>query len=209
MTTNHVSGGHPVTYQTATANNLLNDNASVMTLASSSKRRRRNSLDTNASVKALAPSSVFGGSRESLPLSVLSATVNDQASTSGQHQQGRSVSIGLAGAERASVYSSSGITPAAERGSYYASKTPANAGDGVSVRSGFLGHARNDSLTRSIGGLTAGADSPLASPRDFSGHQLGAGSQSRRHSAGPAELNEEGEEEVDTDKESLQKTRLD
>ncbi|OAA57647.1 hypothetical protein SPI_07306 [Niveomyces insectorum RCEF 264] len=69
------SGGHPTTYSTATANNLLTDNASILTLASSSKRRRRRSLDTDASVRALAPSSLFGGSRESLPLSVLSATI--------------------------------------------------------------------------------------------------------------------------------------
>ncbi|CAK7272751.1 hypothetical protein SEPCBS119000_005290 [Sporothrix epigloea] len=65
--------GHPATYATATANNLLTDNASILTLASSSKRRRRRSFDTDASVRALAPSSLFGGSRESLPLSVLSA----------------------------------------------------------------------------------------------------------------------------------------
>ncbi|EPE07728.1 hypothetical protein F503_00450 [Ophiostoma piceae UAMH 11346] len=65
--------GHPTTYSAATANNLLTDNASILTLASSSKRRRRRSLDTDASVRALAPSSLFGGSRESLPLSVLSA----------------------------------------------------------------------------------------------------------------------------------------
>lgn len=201
MTSTHVGSGHPSTYQTATANNLLTDNASVMTLASSSKRRRRNSLDTNASIKALAPSSVFGGSRESLPLSVLSATINDQSSTTGQHQ-GRQVSIGLANAERASVYSSSGINPAAERNSYYANKT-ANTGDGVSVRSGFLGHARNDSLTRSIGGL-AGVDSPLVSPREFPPQQ---GTLSRRHS-GPSEVLEGREEHDGVDKESIKKTRL-
>ncbi|KAL9079138.1 MAG: hypothetical protein Q9157_001937, partial [Trypethelium eluteriae] len=79
--------GHPTTYTTATANNLLTDNASILTLASSSKRRRRHSLDTDASVRALAPSSVWGGSRESLPLSVLSANV-DAGSTAGQQQGG-------------------------------------------------------------------------------------------------------------------------
>lgn len=63
------------TYFTATANNTLSDDASVLTLASSSRNpRRRNSLDTNASVLALPPSSAFGGSRESLPLSVLSGS---------------------------------------------------------------------------------------------------------------------------------------
>lgn len=66
---------HAQTYFTATANNALTDDASVLTLASSSRnQRRRNSLDTNASVLALPPSSAFGGSRESLPLSVLSGS---------------------------------------------------------------------------------------------------------------------------------------
>ena len=160
---NHTSGGHPATYSTATANNLLTDNASVMTLASSSKRRRRNSLDTNASVRALAPSSLYGGSKESLPLSVLSANVNDQPSTTTGHRQ---VSVGLPNTERASVYSSSGIAPAlpSERNSYYASKQ-ANPGDGGSVRSGRIGHGRNDSITKSIGGIAA-AESPLHSPKE-------------------------------------------
>lgn len=52
----------------------LNDNASIITLASSSKFRRR-SLDTNASMKALAPSSIYdfnNGSHESLPRSHMS-----------------------------------------------------------------------------------------------------------------------------------------
>ncbi len=162
----HSSGGHPATYNTATANDRLTDNASIMTLASSSKRRRRNSLDTNASVRALAPSSIFGGSRESLPLSVLSSSHNDQASISGHHQ-GRQVSVGLPNTERASVYSSSGIAPAlpSERNSYYAGKPSNAAGDGGSVRSGLIGHGRNDSITRSIGGL-ANADSSLPSPRE-------------------------------------------
>ncbi|KAF2857516.1 hypothetical protein K470DRAFT_260735 [Piedraia hortae CBS 480.64] len=62
------------TYSAATANNLLTDNASILTLASSSKQRSRRSMDTDASVRAIPPSSVWGGSRESLPLSVLSGT---------------------------------------------------------------------------------------------------------------------------------------
>lgn len=184
------AGGHPATYNTATANNVLTDNASIMTLASSSKRRRRNSVDTNASVRALAPSSLFGGSRESLPLSVLSSNVNDQSSISGPHQN-RQVSVGLANAERASVYSSSGIAPAlpSERNSYYAGKQN-NPGDGGSVRSGLVSHGRNDSITRSIGGL-ASVDSPLASPRE-------APSQGRisRRSSGWGEVNEE---DIDAD----------
>lgn len=66
---------HPVSYNTATAHGVWSDNASIITLASSSKHRRR-SFDTDASVRALAPSSVFGGSRESLPLSVLSGNLD-------------------------------------------------------------------------------------------------------------------------------------
>lgn len=84
---------HPVSYNAATAHGVWTDNASIITLASSSKRRRR-SFDTDASVRALAPSSVFGGSRESLPLSMLS----------GNHDSimgGRSVA-----GERASIHGS-------------------------------------------------------------------------------------------------------
>ena len=115
--------GHPSTYSQATANNLLTDDASILTLASSSKRRRRRSMDTDASVRALAPSSVWGGSRESLPLSVLSG--NMEHSTSGLHAQPQSrPSIGgVASAERASIYSNSGVAApalASDRNSYYA-----------------------------------------------------------------------------------------
>ncbi|KAF2793581.1 hypothetical protein K505DRAFT_325396 [Melanomma pulvis-pyrius CBS 109.77] len=161
---------HPNSYQAATANNILTDNASILTLASSSKRRRRNSLDTNASVRALAPSSVWGGSRESLPLSVLSG--NPDAIYSPQSRTGMGA---FANAERASIYSSSGVTAPAlsgERSSYYANKQNA---DGMSVRSGLLGHGRTDSITGSIGATTT---SPLASPRD----PLGPGRVSRRSS---------------------------
>lgn len=157
---------HPHTYQAATAGNILSDNASIMTLASSSKRRRRNSLDTNASVRALAPSSVWGGSRESLPLSVLSGNVDTASTTpataSGIYQsQNRPGVGGVASAERASVYSSSGVTAPAlpsERNSYYAAKHGADTG---SVRSGLLGHGRTDSLS---GAANNAPGSPLASP---------------------------------------------
>ncbi|KAI4157787.1 MAG: hypothetical protein LQ342_008009 [Letrouitia transgressa] len=183
--TGHVggAGGSPATYTTATANNLLTDNASIMTLASSSKRRRRNSLDTNASVRALAPSSLFGGSRESLPLSVLSANVGE--SSTATPYQARHPSVAHAGAERASVYSSSGNAPAltSERNSYYAAKQT-HAGDAGSMRSGLAGHARNDSITGSIGGITS-APSPLASPREIPPGKL-----SRRNS-GWGEVNQE------------------
>lgn len=155
-----------MTYSTATANNVLTDNASILTLASSSKRRRRNSLDTNASVRALAPSSIFGGSRESLPLSVLSGNVNEPSNSSAFNAQGvlsRPSLVGLASAERVSVYSSSGANPvsggAGERGSYHTAKQSAAAGDGASIRSAAPSHSRNDSTAASISG---GVGSPLA-----------------------------------------------
>ena len=195
----HTSGGHPATYNTATANNLLTDNASVMTLASSSKRRRRNSLDTNASVRAMAPSSLYGGSKESLPLSVMSANVNDQSSTT-SHHQGRQVSVNLANIERASVYSSSGIAPAlpSERNSYYAAKQ-SNQADGASVRSGAIGHGRNDSITKSISGL-ASAESPINSPRETTTHEK----LSRRNS-GLTEVTADDLHTDDEDRSSLKK----
>ncbi|KAF2117790.1 hypothetical protein BDV96DRAFT_685455 [Lophiotrema nucula] len=149
---------HPHSYHAATANNILTDNASILTLASSSKRRRRNSLDTNASVRALAPSSVWGGSRESLPLSVLSGNADAIYSPQGRPGPGA-----FANAERASVYSSSGVAAPAlssERNSYYANKQNT---DGISVRSGLLGHGRTDSITGSIGPTPT---SPLGSPRE-------------------------------------------
>ncbi|KAK5063195.1 hypothetical protein LTR84_005272 [Exophiala bonariae] len=146
--------GQPTTYQSATANNVLTDDASILTLASSSKRRRRNSVDTNASMKALAPASMFGGSRESLPLSVLSGTIispggdNVSLREPGTSTYPRS----MLNAERASLISTSGITAPAltsERNSYIGSKY----GDAASIRSGLLGaHGRTDSISGSIGG---------------------------------------------------------
>ena len=193
-------GSQPSTYSTATANNLLTDNASILTLASSSKaRRRRNSLDTNASVRALAPSSIFGGSRESLPLSVLSGPVGDSNAGSGLGaMHNRPSVVGMPTAERASVYSSSGVAPAlsSERNSYYANKQGNNMGDGGSVRSGRISHGRNDSITGSIGG----AASPLASPREAmaptSSVAAGPGRTSHRNSGWEAEVDEAlGEDE--------------
>jgi hypothetical protein len=181
----HGSGGHPATYSTATANNLLTDNASILTLASSSKRRRRRSMDTDASVRALAPSSLFGGSRESLPLSVLSANVDSSSITT--HPPPRPNVAGLN--ERASIYSATGVAPAlpSERNSYYAGKQ-SMANDGGSIRSGLLGHGRNDSISGSIGGIPP--SSPLASPRDTGG----PGNLSRTNSAWG-----ENEEKAETD----------
>jgi hypothetical protein len=170
----HVHQLHPNTYSAATANNILTDNASILTLASSSKRRRRHSLDTDASVRALAPSSVFGGSRESLPLSVLSGNI-------GHEIPSRPSFGGLVNAERASVYSNSGVTApvlSSERNSYYADKTKSvSSAAGVpgvvglrdmvgaengSVRSGRFGHGKTDSIS----GVSI--SSPLASPREAS-----------------------------------------
>ncbi|KAI2624574.1 hypothetical protein GGS26DRAFT_203757 [Hypomontagnella submonticulosa] len=160
--TPHTGPGHPTTYNTATANNLLTDNASILTLASSSKRRRRRSMDTDASVRALAPSSLWGGSRESLPLSVLSANI-DGTGPPALHQSSTS-RIAEQQQQRNSIYSTTG-----ERLSLYAvtggGKQQAQ-GDGASIRSGLFGHGRADSITGSVAG--AGVGSPLASPREVS-----------------------------------------
>lgn len=176
----HVSAtANPTTYATATANNLLTDNASILTLASSSKRRRRRSFDTDASVRAMAPSSLWGGSRESLPLSVLSATMDGTAggpTTPGLHRGASGGLAGMGGTERTSIYSATGILGAAaaasERNSFYAKGgfgSGGVGGDAASVRSGLLGHGRADSVSGSIGGLGVPAGtSPLASPREVS-----------------------------------------
>jgi len=157
---------HPTTYTMATANNLLTDNASILTLASSSKRRRRRSFDTDASVRALAPSSLWGGSRESLPLSVLSANIeaSTMPPTPGLHQSGSRVTASAA--ERTSIYSAVGIGPAlqSERNSIYARQSIV--GDGASVRSGLISHGRAESISGSGSGSAGVASPPLASPRE-------------------------------------------
>ncbi|KAK9483588.1 hypothetical protein V1527DRAFT_491677 [Lipomyces starkeyi] len=81
---NHVTTSTANSINTSSSNYYYGDNASVITLASSSKRRRK-SIDTNASTRALAPDSLFGGSRESLPLTV--------ATGGGMSSAGRSVSV--------------------------------------------------------------------------------------------------------------------
>lgn len=176
---------HPNTYHAATANGMLSDDASIMTLASSSKRRRRNSLDTNASIRALAPQSMFGGSRESLPLSVLSGSAHhstnprdagDNASLRDNVSAHYPRSLSAMNVERASLISASGVTApalASERNSYIGSKA---AGDGASVRSGLMGsgdkdrdrglyHSRNDS----IGGLSLARERFRDTPKDSNG----------------------------------------
>ncbi len=190
--TPQAANGNPTTYMAATANNLLTDNASILTLASSSKRHRRHSLDTDASVRALAPSSLWGGSRESLPLSILSSNVGDlnYPPTPGIH--GRPSVGGITNAERASVYSASGIAPAlsSERNSFYAGK-PSQTAEAGSIKSGLPGHGRTDSISGSIGG----ASIPLASPREasFGGLVMSPGRGSRR-SSGWVEVSEEADE---------------
>ena len=174
-----VSSGHP-TYNSATANGLLTDDASILTLASSSKRQRRRSIDTDASVRALAPSSVWGGSRESLPLSVLSANTDTQPA-SNQMPPGP--------VRGTSVYSGHGVAAPAlvsDRNSYYATSVKQSIRDKdtrsidgrsthregddqksvhgkayeSSIKSGALGHYRNDSNAGSSIGpaLSAGPD---------------------------------------------------
>ncbi|KAK3990444.1 hypothetical protein QBC44DRAFT_325157 [Cladorrhinum sp. PSN332] len=183
LTPSNSTTGHPTTYYTATANNLLTDNASILTLASSSKRGRRRSFDTDASVRALAPSSLWGGSRESLPLSVLSANMDGAApgpATPSLHRTAVSGATGsnvpVTNVERASIYSATGILTASERNSFYAKQGtlggPVNA-DSASIRSGLPGHGRADSVSGLSIGYTAAnanggreATSPLVSPRE-------------------------------------------
>lgn len=182
------SGGHPATYTTATANNLLTDNASILTLASSSKRRRRRSMDTDASVRALAPSSLFGGSRESLPLSVLSSTIDASASALQQR----------IGNERASIYSATGVAPAlpSERNSFYAGGGAKLAGDAGSMNSGRVGHGREGSVSGSLSGMQ-GVGSPLAGGKEREREAVQGGKLSRTNSgwegADGEEKGEEGE----------------
>ncbi len=150
-------------------------------------------MDTDASVRALAPSSLFGGSRESLPLSVLSANIDP----SGPPHQTRPSVGGLN--ERASIYSATGVAPAlpSERNSYYAGKQ-SMAADGSSIKSGLLGHGRNDSISGSIGG-PAVPGSPLASPREVTAQ---TGRLSRTNSAwgegGEGEKIDSADAETDT-----------
>lgn len=129
---------------------------------------------------------MFGGSRESLPLSVLSASAHqnrtavegDNASIRDNASAHYPRSISAMNVERASLISASGITAPAltsERNSYISSKPT---GDGASVRSGLLGHgdkerdrglyhARNDS----IGGLSTTRERFRETPRDNNGGQ--------------------------------------
>lgn len=161
-------------------------------------------MDTDASVRALAPSSVFGGSRESLPLSVLSSNVEgaNQPTTYPRSTTGP--------AERASLYSTAGVAPAlsSERNSYYANKQSI-AGDGSSVRSGRLGHNKNDSITGSIGGMPV-PNSPLAHPREGKlsrtnsawGELDGGSTTEEKNEKAEKESEKESEKEAEKDKAS-------
>lgn len=160
----------PLTYRSATANNLLTDNASIMTLASSTHPRgRRNSLDTNASIRAIPPTSTWGGSRESLPLSTFSQTESNGASavpslhslsspTGGMYQSQQRPSIGIASAERLSAY---GSTATPEHASAIGSRSLPDIGsaravpgtDGSSVRGGMTDYSRNDSVSETFSGM--------------------------------------------------------
>ena len=183
-------------------------------------------MDTDASVRALAPSSMWGGSRESLPLSVLSGHVGSP-STDARTTMGN---VNSPSAERASVYSSSGLTRdrdsigfispalASERNSLYAKqdaksmrssthidsrsqydgKSITNADarsthDVASLRSiapSEARHARNESITGSIGA------SPVAAPSSLRHSSLGhAGLSTSRTSISWADV----ENEVDKD----------
>lgn len=137
-----VPHGHSSLVAPSGNTNVLTDNASVLTLASSSKRRRRNSVDTNASIRALPPSSLFGGSRDSLPLSVLSGNATE---TSNAFPTRPSL-VGHASNERASIYSVPGtnyLNNASERASLHTNRQGL---DGASIKSGQQStHARNDS----------------------------------------------------------------
>nr|POE85448.1 hypothetical protein CFP56_43764 [Quercus suber] len=157
-------------------------------------------MDTDASVRAIPPSSVWGGSRESLPLSVLSGNIDRDGTSGAGYAQSRPSIGGLTSAERASIYSSQGVSApalASERNSYYAASYKPKRDDVAdtksvrsvtnvdarstydtksindsrsmdvsslrnvdgsarnyesSVKSGAMGHGRNDSIPGSIGG---------------------------------------------------------
>jgi hypothetical protein len=92
------------------------------------------------------------------------------------------------GTERASVYSATGIAPTlgSERNSYYGGR----AGDGASVKSGYVGHSRNDS----VGGSVNSPASPLIGSRETSSAVGTPGGKISRRSSGWGEVEEDEEE---------------
>lgn len=174
----------PTTYRSATANNLLTDNASILTLASSSQQAgRRNSLDTAASVRAIAPSSQWGGSRESLPLSTLSQTA-DAPGGSGTSGPGHTMGSqrpsigGIPATERASIYSNQGVNApvlSSERNSIYTGRT--GTAGGASTHNTM---SDNASLREStFRGLTGGDERSSIKADDRSSIKAGDGASVR------------------------------
>lgn len=127
-------------------------------------------MDTDASVRAMAPSSVFGGSRESLPLSVLSG--NDVRNSMSGVPGG--TGGGATAGERASIYSTSGLI-ASERNSYYSKQQDAKSLRSVSnLRGVGMGAATPTSAPG--GGASGGAQADDARSISIrSGHGGGEG----------------------------------
>ncbi|CAK7198005.1 hypothetical protein SEUCBS139899_000661 [Sporothrix eucalyptigena] len=177
---NTAGPGHPATYTTATANNLLTDNASILTLASSSKRRRRRSFDTDASVRALAPSSLFGGSRESLPLSVLSANIEGPSSSTlmPSTSANNNAPSGLAlhpTSSRMSV-ASTGLSNSAAVAAATTAASAAAERTSIYSATGILGGDRNSFYARqSLGGGVAGDAASIRSGRSGRSGLVGHG----------------------------------
>lgn len=122
-----------------------------------------------------------------MPLSVLSGNTTEASNTSVFNASGvlsRPSIVGLASAERISVYSASGAIPlattTAERGGLYTTKQTVG-GDTASIRSVVQSHSRHDSTGASISG---GISSPYAV----------AGRMSRRSSGWGEITGEEGNE---------------
>lgn len=186
----------PTTYRSATANNLLTDNASILTLASSSQQAgRRNSLDTAASVRAIAPSSQWGGSRESLPLSTLSQPI-DGPGMSGAGGLGHNIASqrpsigGHPATERGSIYSNQGVTApllSSERNSIYTGRTGTAGGasthntvsDNASLRERATGDERNSLRESTFRGLPGGDERNSVKADDRSSVKAGDGASIR------------------------------
>jgi len=156
-------------------------------------------------VRALAPSSMFGGSRESLPLSVLSANVGADASnasiTNASGVLSRQSLGGLVSTERTSVYSASGTVPPLVHGGDRSSLIASKQGDNGSVRSGTHSHTRNDSAAGSVAGTIGSTlnNNPSAGTNAAITSGAMPGRISRRSSgwgeiSGEGEGEEEGEE---------------
>ena len=185
----------PTTYRSATANNLLTDNASILTLASSSQQAgRRNSLDTAASVRAIAPSSQWGGSRESLPLSTLSQPADGPggfgAGGLGHNTSQRPSIGGLPPTERASIYSNQGVNApvlSSERNSIYTGRTGTAGGasthntvsDNASLKERGAGDERSSLRDSTFRGLTGGDERGSVKADDRSSIKAGDGASTR------------------------------